>query len=82
MGITFGVLQTLLSMSASVDNVPVSGMLLSHAGLTLPVTIGVFFGSRLGPIYDVPPKHRMLLQGDKQPGNQDDASGKQEDPRD
>ena len=81
LGITFGVLQTLLSMSDSVDNVPVSGMLLSHAGLTLPVTTGVFFGSRLGPIYDVPPKHRMPPQADKQSVYQGNASGKQGDPQ-
>ena len=79
LGITFGVLQTLLSMSASVDNVPVSGMLLSHAGLTLPVTTGVFFGSRLGPIYNVPSKHRILPQGDQQSGATDNATGKQQD---
>ena len=34
LGVTFGVLQALLSSIASVDNVPASGMALSHAELT------------------------------------------------
>ena len=47
-----------------------------HALITLPIAGGFFYGSRMGPIYDVPRKHRMLLQGDQQSGAQDNASGK------
>ena len=50
-----------------------------HAMITLPIAGGAFYGSRMGPIYDVPRKHRILPQGDKQSGDQDNASGKQED---
>ena len=53
-----------------------------HALITLPIAGGFFYGSRMGTIYDVPRKHRMLLQGDQQSGATDDASGKQKDPRD
>ena len=53
-----------------------------HALITLPIAGGFFYGSRMGPIYDVPRKHRMLPQGDQQSGSTDDASGKQKDPRD
>ena len=53
---------------------------LFHLWLVLPATVTVFSASRMGPIYDVPPKQRILSQGDQQPGGQDNASGKQEDP--
>ena len=48
--------------------------------ITLPIAGGAFLGSKMGSIYDVHPKHRMSLQGNKQPSNQDDASNKQEEP--
>ena len=41
---------------------------------TLPTAGAFFYGSRMKGIYNVPPKHRMLLQGDKQSGDQDNAS--------
>ena len=41
-------------------------------------TIFAFFNSGMGPIYNVPPKHRILPVGDKQPSAQDNASGSQE----
>ena len=51
--------------------------------LAIPlVSAPVFFGLWQGTIYDVPPKYRTLPQGDKQLGDQDNASGKQKDPRD
>ena len=53
--------------------------LLGHAVLTLPIASGSFYGSRMGLIYDVSRKHRMLPQRDQQPGDQATASGKQED---
>ena len=39
-----------------------------HALLTLPIGGGFLHGSRMGLIYDVPPKHRILPQGDQQSG--------------
>ena len=53
--------------------------LVGHAIITLPIAGGFFYGSRMGPIYDVPRKHRRLPQGDQQPGATDNASGKQKD---
>ena len=46
--------------------------------LVAPATVVAFLNSRMGPIYNVPPKHRMLLQGDKQPGDQYKAFEKPE----
>ena len=53
-----------------------------HLLIIAPATLAAFSVSGMGSIYDVPPEHRMLPQGDKLAGNQDNASGKQEDPRD
>ena len=39
-------------------------------------TLIAFLAAPKGPIYNVPPKHRILPQGDKPPGDQDNASGK------
>ena len=55
---------------------------LGHAFFTLPTAAAFFYGSRMVPIYNVPPGHRPLPQADKQPGDQDSGSTKQEDPRD
>ena len=55
--------------------------LVGHAFWTLPTAAAFFYGSRMKGVYNVPPKHRMLPQGNKQPGNHDNISGKQEDPR-
>ena len=79
LGVTFGVLQTLLSMSASVDNVSASTMAGTHATITLPVAAAFFYGSRVGGIYEVPPKHRIQTQGVKQSGAEGKAPGKPED---
>ena len=53
--------------------------LLGHALLTLPIAGVSFYGSRMGLIYDVSRKHRMLPQGDQQSGEQSNTSGKQKD---
>ena len=50
-------------------------------GIGVPTLIAFLVGKR-GSIYNVPPKHLPLSQGDKQSGNQDNGSTKQEDPRD
>ena len=52
-----------------------------HLWLVLPATAIAFLNSGMGSIYDVPPKHRVLQQTDKQSGDQDNASGKPEDSR-
>ena len=53
--------------------------LVGHAFWTLPTAAAFFYGSRMKGIYNGPPKHRMLLVADKQPGAPSNASGKQED---
>ena len=40
----------------------------------IPTLIG-FMAGKMGRIYDVPPKHRMSLQGDQQSGDPDNNSG-------
>ena len=82
LGVVFGIMQTLLSMSASVDNVSGSTMAGVHATTTVPAAVLAFFISGMGPIYSVPPRYRMLPQGDKQPDAESNAFGKQEEPRD
>ena len=77
LGVTFGVLQTLLSISASVDNVSASTMAGTHATITLPVAAAFFYGSRMGGIYEIPPEHRKPAKGQsgaegKAPGNPED----------
>ena len=59
MGIAFGVLQTLLSMSARTDNVRGSTMLIAH-GVFVPSTGAIAFLAvpKMGSIYDVPIKRR------------------------
>ena len=77
LGVVFGIMQTLLSMSASVDNVSGSTMAGVHATTTLPAAALAFFTSGMGAIYSVPPRYRPLPQADKQSGAEDNASGKQ-----
>ena len=48
-----------------------------HA-LTLPIAASFFFVSGMKGIYNGPPGHQMLPQGDKQSGDQDIISGKQQ----
>ena len=51
----------------------------SHLIVTLPVTIAAFyFSPRMKGIYNGPPGHQMLPQGDKRSGDQNNVSGKQE----
>lgn len=68
LGVTCGVLQTLLSMSASVDNVSASTMVGAHGLYTFPISAAFFYGSRMEGIYEVPPEHRAWLsQGTDSP---------------
>lgn len=49
--------------------------------LFIPLVGGGFFiGTAMGPIYNVPRKHRIRPQVDQQSGDQDNISGKQEEP--
>lgn len=50
--------------------------------LTLPIAASFFFVSGMKGIYNGPPGHRILPQGDKQSGDQDITSGTQQDSRD
>ena len=59
-----------------------TGIAWYHLFVVAPATLAAFSVSKMGPIYDVPPEHRMLPQGDKQSGDQGNVSAKQEDPRD
>ena len=79
LGVAFGVMQTLLSMSASVDNVSASTMAGVHATSTLPITAAFFYGSRMGGIYEVPPKHRIRPAGGQQSGAEGKAPEKPKD---
>lgn len=57
----------------------------AHAVVTIPATIAAFYFSpfpREKGVYNVPLKHRILPQGDKQSGDQDITSGTQQDSRD
>ena len=59
LAVAFGVLQSLLSKKATVDNVPTSNMVITHATLTVPATvIGFLVAPKMGEIYNVPLKHR------------------------
>ena len=59
LAVGFGLLQSLLSKSASVDNVRTSTMVISHATLTVPATVIAFLvAPKMGEIYQVPLKHR------------------------
>ena len=51
-----------------------------HGTYTLPVAAAFFYGSQMKGIYNGPPRHRVLSQGDKQPGAANKAPGKLEDP--
>ena len=80
LGVVFGIMQTLLSMSASVDNVSGSTMAGVHATTSLPAGVLAFFVSKMGAIYSVPPRYRTRPQVDQQPGGQGNASGNPEKP--
>ncbi len=50
----------------------------AHAVFTLPIAGAFFYGSRMGGIYEVPPKHRIQTQGVKQSGAEGKAPEKSE----
>ena len=58
------------------------GILLFGGLVSFGLTAIAFGASEMNLIYDVPPEHRVLSQRDNQPGDQSNAPGKQDDPRD
>ena len=65
MGITAALLEFFMAIDGQPSALERFG---GHAITTLPISAGFFFGSRMGGIYEVPPKHRKpLLPGNKQP---------------
>ena len=78
MGVSIASLEIAIALFAE-STPPVLLRLGSHAFYTLPTAAVFFYGSRMKGIYKVPPKNRMLLVADKQPGAPGNASGKQED---
>ena len=80
-GVSIASLEIAIALFAE-STPPVLLRLGSHAFHTLPTAAAFFYGSRMKGIYKVPPKNRMLLVADKQLGDQESASVKQEDPQD
>ena len=74
MGVSIVALEISIALFAE-SPPPTSLRLANHAFYALPTGAAFFYVSRLKGIYNVPPQHRMQPQGDKQPGDQDNASG-------
>ena len=68
----------LMAAASGVSEDLETGIAWLHLFVVAPATLAAFSVSRMGPIYDVPPEHWMLPQGNKQPSAQDNASGKPE----
>ena len=75
LGVTLGILSLKWT-----DHHPISTPQ-AHAVFTLPIAVAFFYGSRMGGIYEVPPKHRTRTQGVKQSGAEGKAPGKPHPPR-
>ena len=79
--VALGIVAVIVEFGMNIDLPPTAlQRLLGHGIYTLPVAAAFFYGSRMKGIYNVPPRHRILPQADKQPGDQSNASGKQEEP--
>ena len=75
LGVTFAITEFFLH----IDLPPTASERLGgHATITLPTAAAFFYGSRMGGIYEVPPKHRTRPAGGPQFGSQDKAPGKPE----
>ena len=68
-----------VALGVTVDNVSASTMAGAHATITLPITAAFFYGSRMGGIYEVPPKHRTRPAGGPQSGAEGKTPGNPED---
>ena len=85
MAVTMSLVQAVPRLMAAAQGVSEdleTGIAWYHLFVVAPATLAAFSVSRMGPIYDVPPEHRMLPQVDKQSGDQGNVSAKQEDSRD
>lgn len=82
LGVAFAITEFLVNIDISESRTTASERIVGHAIITVVATLAAFSVSGMGPIYDIPPKHRLLPQGDQQPGDQQSGSGKQQDPRD
>ncbi len=82
LGVAFAMTEFLVNIDISESRTTASERIVGHAIITLVATLAAFSVSGMGTIYDLPPKHRMLPQGDQQPGDQESGSIEQEDPRD
>ncbi len=80
LGIVFALLQIWMSTIDRVDNVSGATMAQGHAMITLPIAGAAFLASKMGAIYDMPPRYRTLTPIDQQPGDQGNDSGKQQEP--
>ena len=81
LGVAFAITELLVNIDISESPTTASDRIVGHAIITFAATLAAFSVSGMGPVYDVPPKHRILPQGDQQPGDQDSSSTKQEDRR-
>ena len=82
LGVAFAITEFLVNIDISESPTTAPERIVGHAIITVVATLAAFSVSGMGPIYDLPLKHRMLPQGDQQPGDQGNASAKQEDARD
>ena len=79
MGVTAGILETLSAVaSRASDGYDAGRRAQAHAMLTIPIGLAFFYGSRMGGIYNVPPKHRAKMQA---AGADDSRQAAQGDPR-
>ena len=64
MGVTAGILETLSAVAArrASDGFTSSARAQAHAMFTIPIGLAFFYGSRMGGIYNVPPKHRAKIR--------------------
>ncbi len=82
LGVAFAMTEFLVNIDISESRTTASERIVCHAIITLLATLAAFSVSGMGTIYDLPPKHRMLPQGDQQSDDQESGSIEQEDPRD
>ena len=75
LGVTLGILSLKWT-----DHKPISTPQ-AHAVFTLPIAGAFFYGSRMGGIYEVPPKHRTRPARGPQSDAQGKAPGKPQGPR-
>ena len=65
LGVAFAITEFLINIDISESRTTASERIVGHAIITLVPTLAAFSVSGMGTIYDLPPKHRMLPQGDQ-----------------